>query len=64
MVLLQENQVGKVVETNRATAQYGLALTEEEAKLSRPFLLPVTFYFLYQIRISESLDLLRRILLR
>ncbi len=33
MVLLQENQVGKVVETNRATAQYGLALTEEEAKL-------------------------------
>lgn len=33
MALLQENQVGKVVETNRATAQYGLTLTEEEAKL-------------------------------
>ena len=33
MVLLQENQVGKVIETNRATAQYGLTLTEEEAKL-------------------------------
>lgn len=33
MVLLQENQLGKVVETNRTTAQYGLTLTEEEAKL-------------------------------
>lgn len=33
MVLLQQNQVGKIIETNRATAQYGLSLTEEEAKL-------------------------------
>lgn len=33
MVLLQENQVGKVIETNRATARYGLTLTEEDAKL-------------------------------
>ena len=31
--MLQENQVGTLVETNRATAQYGLALTGEEAKL-------------------------------
>lgn len=33
MVLLQQNQVGKIIEANRVTAQYGLSLTEEEAKL-------------------------------
>lgn len=34
MVLLQQqNQLSKMMETNRLTQQYGLALTEQEAKL-------------------------------
>lgn len=33
MALLQENQLGKLIETNRVTERYGLTLTEEEAKL-------------------------------
>lgn len=34
MVLLQrQNQLGKVIETNNATAQYGLMLSEQDAEL-------------------------------
>lgn len=34
MVLLQqENQLAKVMETNRMTEKYGLVLSEEDAKL-------------------------------
>lgn len=34
MILLQQkNQLDKVIETNRTTEQFGLALTEQDAKL-------------------------------
>ena len=33
MLLQQQNQLAKVVETNRVTQQYGLSLSEQEAQL-------------------------------
>lgn len=33
MILLQQNQLGRVMETNRITEKYGLTLSEEDAKL-------------------------------
>ena len=34
MILLQkQNQLGKLIETNRTTQQYGLTLSEEDAQL-------------------------------